>query len=304
MLRTVMLSLAKNDRLAQAVSRNGLSKNLALRFVAGETLDQAVNTTRSLNARGLKVTLDALGENITSEADAATAAGNYLAIIDRIVESEVDSTISLKLTMLGLDFDPALCRQHMVTILDRARETGIFVRIDMEGSAYTQRTLDLFYDLQQTYGDHVGIVLQSYLYRTDRDVRQAIERGVRVRLVKGAYAEPTTVAYPSKRDVDAAYRRQMEMLLDGGLYPAIATHDETIIEVAKSYAARLGIASESFEFQMLYGIRRYLQDRLAREGFNVRIYVPFGSSWYPYFMRRMAERPANLLFVLRNLARA
>ncbi len=304
MLRTVMLSLAKNDQLAQAISGNGLTKNLALRFVAGETLDEALNTARSLNARGMKVTLDALGENISSEAGAATAAGNYRAIIDRIVESGIDSSVSLKLTMIGLDIDPALCRHHMTTILDRARETGIFVRIDMEGSAYTQQTLDLFYDLHRTYGDTVGIVLQSYLYRTDRDVRQAIEQGARVRLVKGAYAEPAAVAYPSKREVDAAYRREMEMLLDAGRYPAIATHDETIIEVAKSYASRMGIAPNRFEFQMLYGIRRDLQDRLAREGFNVRIYVPFGSSWYPYFMRRMAERPANLLFVLRNLIRA
>ncbi len=303
MLRTVMLSLAQNGQLAQAASRISLTKNLALRFVAGETLDEAVATARSLNARGLKVTLDALGENITSEAGAAAAAGNYRTMIDRIVETGIDSSVSLKLTMLGLDIDPALCRQHMVTILDRARETSIFVRIDMEGSAYTQQTLDLFYDLHQTYGDTVGIVLQSYLYRTDRDVRQAIEQEARVRLVKGAYAEPPTVAYPSKREVDAAYRRQMEMLLDAGRYPAIATHDETIIEVAKHYTARMGIGPECFEFQMLYGIRRDLQDRLAREGFNVRIYVPFGASWYPYFMRRMAERPANLLFVLRNLAR-
>ncbi|HEU4792662.1 MAG TPA: proline dehydrogenase family protein, partial [Nitrolancea sp.] len=280
------------------------TKNLALRFVAGETLDEALNAARSLNARGMKVTLDALGENISSEAGAVTAASNYRAIIDRIVESGIDSSVSLKLTMLGLDIDPALCQQHMTTILDRARETGIFVRIDMEGSAYTQRTLDLFYELHRTYGDTVGIVLQSYLYRTDRDVHQAIEQGARVRLVKGAYAEPAAVAYPSKREVDAAYRREMEMLLDAGKYPAIATHDETIIEVATSYALRMGIAPDRFEFQMLYGIRRDLQDRLAREGFNVRIYVPFGSSWYPYFMRRMAERPANLLFVVRNLVRA
>lgn len=299
-----MLALAQNGPLAQAISKNGLTKNLALRFVAGDTLDEAVSTTRALNARGLKVTLDALGENITSEAGAAAAAENYLAIIDRIVETGIDSSVSLKLTMLGLDIDPELCRRHMVAILDRASKTGTFVRIDMEGSGYTQRTLDLFYDLHRTYGDHVGIVLQSYLYRTDRDVRFAIEQGARVRLVKGAYAEPATVAYPSKEDVDAAYRRQMEILLDAGHYPAIATHDETIIEVVKSYAARMKISPSGFEFQMLYGVRRDLQEQLVREGYTVRVYVPFGTSWYPYFMRRMAERPANLLFVLRNLARS
>jgi proline dehydrogenase len=174
----------------------------------------------------------------------------------------------------------------------------------MEGSAYIQRTLDLFYDLHRIYGDLVGIVLQSYLYRTDLDVRYAIEQGARVRLVKGAYAEPPTVAYPSKHDVDAAYRQQMERLLDAGRLPAIATHDETIIEVATSYAKRMGIGPDRFEFQMLYGVRRDLQERLTREGYTVRIYVPFGVSWYPYFMRRMAERPANLVFVLRHLIRA
>ena len=304
MLRTAMLSLAQNNQLAQAISRNGLTKNLALRFVAGETLNEAISTARSLNARGMKVTLDALGENITTEADAAAAAANYQGIIDRIVETSVDSSVSLKLTMLGLDIDQEVCRRHMVSILDRARETGTFVRIDMEGSAYTQRTLDLFYDLHRIYGDLVGIVLQSYLYRTDLDVRYAIEQGARVRLVKGAYAEPPTVAYPSKHDVDAAYRQQMERLLDAGRLPAIATHDETIIEVATSYAKRMGIGPDRFEFQMLYGVRRDLQERLTREGYTVRIYVPFGVSWYPYFMRRMAERPANLLFVLRNLIRA
>ncbi len=303
MLRQVMLSLARNERLAALVSQNGFARQLASRFVAGDTLDDAIAVARQLNARGLKVTLDALGENVTSEAEARAAAEAYRAILDRIAEAGVDSTISVKLTMLGLDIADAVCRAHMAAILDRARQHGNFVRIDMEGSAYTQRTLDLFYDLHETYDCHVGIVLQAYLYRTDRDVETAIARRASVRLVKGAYAEPETIAYPSKDDVDAAYRRQMERLLDAGVYTAIATHDEAIIEAAKGYAARMRLDRSRFEFQMLYGIRRDLQERLAAEGYTVRVYVPFGRQWYPYFMRRMAERPANLLFVLRNLAR-
>jgi proline dehydrogenase len=304
MLRTMMLSLARNDRLGQAVSRNGVTRNLALRFIAGETLDGAIVTSRELNSRGFKVTLDALGENVTSEAEAHAAAESYRQILARIAEARIDSSISLKLTMLGLDFSDAVCRGHMVSILERASDYPSFVRIDMESSTYTQRTLDLFYHLHKRFGDHVGIVLQSYLYRTDRDVRAANAHGARVRLVKGAYAEPPTIAYQLKGDVDAAFRRQMELLLDAGRCPAIATHDATIIDVAKGYAARMHIPPERFEFQMLYGVRRDLQDQLVCEGYTVRIYVPFGNNWYPYFMRRMAERPANLLFVLRQLVRS
>jgi len=303
LLRSGMIALAQNPVVNRVVTRNGVSKGFALRFIAGESLADAVAVTSDLNHRGFKVALDKLGENVNRESAAADATASYLGMLDRIAESGVDSSISVKLTMLGLDLSEDFCRRNSVAVLERAAALGTFVRIDMEGSPYTQRTLALAYDLFPSYRESVGIVLQSYLYRTDRDVRDAVERGIRVRLVKGAYAEPATIAYQSKRDVDAAYHRQMERLLDGGNYPAIATHDPAIIDLARSYATRMGIDRSRFEFQLLYGVRRDLQDQLVREGYTVRVYVPFGHQWYPYFMRRMAERPANLLFVARNVLR-
>lgn len=303
MLRSTLLALANNDWVSRVVSANGISRGFALRFVAGETFEDAARVVRELNARGLLATLDKLGENVTNAEAAAAASAEYQSILGRIKTERVESTISIKLTMLGLDISDDLCRRNLRPILETARELGSFVRIDMEGSPYTARTLDLFYEAQAEFGDHVGIVLQSYLYRSERDVQVAIERGARVRLVKGAYAEPPSVAYPRKAEVDAAYRRALEALLEHGNQPAIATHDEAIIAVAKGFALRMGISNERFEFQLLYGIRRDLQEQLAREGYRVRVYVPYGAQWYPYFMRRMAERPANLLFVLRNLAR-
>ncbi|HET9015235.1 MAG TPA: proline dehydrogenase family protein [Thermomicrobiaceae bacterium] len=303
LFRSGMIAVAQNRLVSRVVTQNGVSKGFALRFIAGETLDDAMSVASDLNHRGLKVTLDKLGENVRRETAAEDAAASYIAMLDRIAAAGVESTISIKLTMLGLDLSDELCRQHTVAVLDRARTHGIFVRIDMEGSPYTQRTLDLAYALLPDYPQTVGIVLQSYLYRTDRDVREAVARGIRVRLVKGAYAEPPTIAYQSKADVDAAYRRQVERLLEGGNYPAIATHDPEIVEFTERHAAHEGIDRSRFEFQLLYGIRRDLQERLVQEGYNVRVYVPFGSQWYPYFVRRMAERPANLLFVARNVLR-
>ena len=301
MLRSIMLALAGNPTITDVVSRNRFSRQLAKRFVAGDTLDEAVPIVRDLNARGFKVTLDALGENVGDEQASRDAAATYAAILDRIATEGIDSTISVKLTMLGLDLSDDLAMGNMHIILDRARAHGSFVRIDMEGSAYTQRTLDIFYTLHETYGDHVGIVLQSYLYRTDRDVAEAVERRARVRLVKGAYAEPETVAYADKRDVNAAYRRHLELLLDAGTYPAIATHDDALIRVATGYALRMGIGRERFEFQMLYGVRPDLQRRLVDAGYTLRVYVPFGTRGSPFFPRRMAERPANLVFGLRSI---
>jgi proline dehydrogenase len=303
MLRNTMLRLAESDLIHDVVSRNGFSRGFALRFVAGETLDQGLEVSADLNRRGMLVTLDLLGENVHEPDAAREAAEEYCLILNRCFETDVTSTISVKLTMLGLDISDDLCHDLMVDILDCARGNDNFVRIDMEGSPYSQRTLDIFYDLHETYGDTVGIVLQSYLYRNDADVKTAIERKARVRLVKGAYAEPPEIAYPRKADVDAAYRRQMEWLLEDGNYPAIATQDDAIIEVAKGYAGRMGIDKSRFEFQLMYGIRRDLQEQLVEQGYNMRVYVPYGTQWYPYFMRRMAERPANLFFVLRNLVR-
>jgi proline dehydrogenase len=303
MLRATMLRLAESDRIHRIISQNGMSRGLVQRFVAGETLQAALEASAELNARGMLVTLDLLGENVTEPDAARAAATEYRMILDRCSETGVASTISVKLTMLGLDISDNFCRDLMLEVLDTARATDNFVRIDMEGSPYTQRTLDIFYDLHESYGDHVGIVLQSYLYRNDTDVKTAIERGARVRLVKGAYAEPPEIAYPKKKDVDAAYRRQMEWLMDHGNYPAIATQDDAIIDVAKGYALRMGIDPSRYEFQMMFGIRRDLQEQLVDEGYNMRVYVPYGDRWYPYFTRRLAERPANVIFVLRNLLR-
>jgi len=303
LLRSGMLTLAHNDWVRKSVAQNGVSKGFALRFIAGESLDEAIDVAARLNQRGFKVTLDALGENVATAVEANVARDLYCEILDRIAAIGVDGNISIKLTMVGLDVDEELCRRNTAVVLSRAQAHGNFVRVDMEGSRYTQPTLDITYDLQTGSPGGVGIVLQAYLRRTEQDIHTAIERRIRVRLVKGAYAEPASVAIPSKHEVDVAYRREMEQLLDGANYPAIATHDPALIAATKGYASQQGIDKSRFEFQLLYGIRRDLQDQLVSEGYNVRIYVPFGPAWYPYFMRRMAERPANLFFVLRNAVR-
>jgi proline dehydrogenase len=301
MFRRTVIAVADNKLVSNVITTSRIPREFAFRFVAGESLDEAISACRELTDAGLLLTLDLLGENLTDPERAKAAADEYCTILDRIHETGLPSTISVKLTMLGLDISEQFAHDLMIRILDRAKSYENFVRIDMEGSDYTQRTLDIFYSLHETYGDTVGTVLQSYLYRNDRDVEEAIRRGAKIRLVKGAYAEPETIAFPRKADVDAAFRRQMERLLDAGNYPAIATQDEAIIDVATGYAMRMGIDKSSLEFQMMYGIRRDLQQQLADDGYNVRIYVPYGEMWYPYFSRRIAEHPANLLFVLRNL---
>lgn len=296
-----MTTLAHNGWIKERVSENGFSKGFALRFVAGETLDEAIAIVSELNRGRFSVTLDALGENVSTPEEASSAARTYCTMLDKLAETKVNSNISVKLTMLGLDLSEKQCVENLNHVLDKAKERNIFIWIDMEGSPYTQKTLDIAYDAQKRLPGGVGIVLQAYLYRTERDVRDAIDRQIAVRLVKGAYAEPATLAYPRKIDVDAAYRREMELLFDGAKFAAIATHDPHIIEAAKGYIERMNIDRSRFEFQLLYGVRRDLQRQLVEEGYNVRLYVPYGTQWYPYFMRRMAERPANLLFVLRNL---
>jgi proline dehydrogenase len=302
-LRSTMLWLAGNPQAEGLVRKLPVTRLLVERFVAGEDLETAIGHVREINRQGMHVSLDLLGESVREEAQARAACEAYIGILDRINETGVDSNISIKLTMLGLDISEESAWEKLEQIVSHADRLGNFVRIDMESSAYTERTLAMFRRIHDRYPKAVGIVLQSYLYRTDRDVEEMIERRARVRIVKGAYREPVTVAYPHKADVDEAFCRHIEMLLDRGNYPAIATHDEAAITVARGYATRMNIDRSRFEFQMLYGVRRDLQEQLAREGYNVRVYVPYGTSWYPYFMRRLAERPANLLFVVRSLAK-
>jgi proline dehydrogenase len=297
-----MLYLARQDGIRTFVSHNPAARRVARRFVAGEALDDAMGVALALNRQGISVSLDHLGENVFDTAEARRAARDYITILDRIAADEAEANISIKLTALGLDMDADLCRANLTSVLCRARQLNIFVRVDMEGSTYTQATLDLVADLRREY-DNLGTVVQAMLYRTPADVEALIAGNTRVRLVKGAYLEPASIAHPHKADVDAQYVNLMRMLLEHGAYPAIATHDERIIAEACRFAAERGIARARFEFQMLYGIRRDLQTRLAHEGYNVRVYVPYGTQWYPYLTRRMAERPANLVFVASNALR-
>ena len=304
MLRSVLLRLSDQKQIFRFVRNNRLAKNFANRFVAGETLESALGAVARLNARGITASLDLLGESVHNEAEARAAGQEYVSMLDRIYQRRADANVSVKLTAMGLDISEDLCVAIMQKILQRAREYQTFVRIDMEGSAYTQRTLDLFEQrLYPQYRENVGIVLQSYLYRTYADVERAIAIKARVRLCKGAYKEPETVAYPEKKDVDSNYVRCMHALLEHGNYPGIATHDEAIIREAKRFVKEKQIASSRFEFQMLYGVRRDLQDQLVREGYRMRVYVPFGTQWYPYLMRRLAERPANVAFIMGNVVK-
>jgi proline dehydrogenase len=302
MLKESLLYLARQERIRQFVITNPAARGMARRFVAGETLDDAIAATRPLNARRIAVSLDHLGENVADAHEASATADEYIATLERISAEGVEANISIKLTALGLDIDMALCQANLERVLCEAHKRDIFVRVDMEGSDYTERTLDLVLATHARY-PNVGTVVQSMLYRTPSDVETLIEQGVRMRLVKGAYMEPPTVAFPKKADVDEQYLRLMYRLLERGVYPALATHDETLIAAAKRYAKEKQISHARFEFQMLYGIRRDLQERLANDGYNVRTYVPYGSQWYPYLTRRMAERPANLMFIVSNTLR-
>jgi proline dehydrogenase len=296
-------ALSRSGTLKKVASRYGMRRptSFARRFIAGETVAEAVDVARDLESRGMTHTLDLLGESVTSleGADAATRA--YLAAIDAIIAAGIERNISLKLTQLGLDADQASAVDNLRKILERAEPAGFFVRIDMEDSTYTEVTLQVFETLWHHGHRRIGVVLQSDLYRSERDVQHLNELGARVRLVKGAYREPKTVAYQRKVDVDTAYARMLKSLLTDGTYPAIATHDEAMITLAREWARTHAIAPDRFEFQMLYGIRRDLQARLVKDGYRLRIYVPFGREWFPYFMRRLGERPANVLFVLRGI---
>ncbi len=295
--------LAGSSVLKQLASRYGMRKpgSFARRFIAGESIDEAVTAVRAIEASGMHITLDHLGESVATMAEADAATRSYLAIVDRMVSAGIGRNLSLKLTQLGLTIDRATCVDNLRRILDAASTHDCFVRIDMEDSPFTQVTLDIFETMWQQGYRNVGTVLQSCLRRSLEDARRLNALGARVRLVKGAYKEPRTVAYQKKADVDAAFVAIMRELLCAGTYPAIATHDVAIIEGTKTFARQRGIAADRYEFQMLYGIRRDVQVGLIAEGYRMRVYVPFGREWFPYFMRRLGERPANIGFVIRGI---
>jgi len=295
--------LAQIPTLQRLASKYGMApgSGFARRFIAGESIEEAVECVKDLPGKGLLLTLDYLGESVSSAAAASAAAADYVQIIDAIVKSGVERNISLKLTQLGLDVDRATAVDNMRRILEPADANGFFARIDMENSPYTDATLDILDTLWRQGHHNVGTVIQSYLKRSADDIRRLNALGARVRLVKGAYKEPKNVAYQKKSEVDAGFIELMRLLLDEGSYPAIATHDTNMIDATKAYARSKGYANDRFEFQMLYGIRRDLQTALVKEGYRVRVYVPFGKQWYPYFMRRLGERPANVAFVLKGI---
>ncbi len=300
--RSALIYLARQEWLKEFATKFGLFKRLTTRFIAGETIDEAVAAIRDLNAHGCTASFDHLNESVASIAETEAEVREYLDVLARIDETGIDSNVSIKLTQFGLEIDPDLAYRNARRIVEDAARRGNFVRVDMEGSNVTQATIDVFKRLRAEFGlNDVGIVIQSYLYRTMDDARDLLKIPARIRLCKGAYNEPPEVAYPAKKDVDDNYVRVMQVLLDSGVYHGIATHDPKMIDATIEFAQHEGIGKEAFEFQMLYGIRRDLQTQLARDGYRVRVYVPYGKHWYPYFMRRLAERPANIWFVLRNM---
>ena len=300
MLRRTLLWMSERDGLRDVLFALPFARGAAARFVAGETHDVALRTAAELNREGVRVTLDLLGESVSDRREAEAAADEYARSLDLIDSSDASATISLKLTQLGLDIDTGFCGANLERIVEHAGRLDNFVRIDMEGSAYTQRTLDIFYDVFERHRN-VGVVIQSYLKRSAEDVERLVELGAPVRLCKGAYDEPATVAFQDKAEVDASFVRLMKSLLYGGVPTAIATHDERMIDATLEYAQANGIPREAYELQMLYGVRRELQLALTSDGCPMRIYLPYGSQWYSYFMRRMAERPANLWFAVRAM---
>ena len=309
-LRSALLYLSRASWARRLVTGFDPAWVMASRFVAGETIDEAISVAKQLNDDGMLVTLDYLGESVTEAGEAAAARDQILTLLDRIHSTKINANVSVKLSQLGLKLDENMALANLRTLLDRARRRGNRMRVDMEESEVVDITLDIYRTLRDQEGfDNVGVVIQSYLYRSDDDVRQLVQEGAWVRLVKGAYKEPPTVAYPHKADTDAAYMRQVELMLSeearrNGVYLAVATHDERIVRQVVELARREQIDAQTFEFQMLYGVRRELQRELVADGWRVRVYVPYGTAWYPYFMRRLAERPANLWFFVSNYFRA
>ena len=300
--RSALIYLSKREGLKDFATRFSPFKKLTTRFVAGETIDEAVGAIGRINAEGCTASFDHLNESVASTAETDAEVREYLNILERIDQTGIRSNVSIKLTQFGLQIDPELAYQNARKVVEDAARRGNFVRIDMEGSDVTQKTIDIFKRIRAEFGlDDVGIVLQSYLYRTLEDAQKLLEIPARIRICKGAYSAPPEVAYAAKKDTDENYVRVMKLLLSSGVYHGIATHDPRMIAATVDHAQKEGIGKDRFEFQMLYGIRRDLQTQLARDGYNLRVYVPYGKHWYPYFMRRLAERPANIWFILRNL---
>jgi proline dehydrogenase len=303
MLRELFIGLSSNRVLRAFAERSAIGQKMSRRFVAGETVDDLLAATEAVNAKGMTVSVDNLGENVTNAQEADASAQVYHKLLDLITQRGLKANVSIKLTHMGLDVDPELARKLACGLVNHARSIGNFVRVDMEGSPYTERTLDFVHELHGHYPGHTGAVLQSYMRRSEADAQKLIAAGIRIRLCKGAYKEPPEIAYQKKSEVDANYLRLMKILLTSGIYHGIATHDERIIQQTMLFAEKERIARDSFEFQMLYGIRRDLQERIVREGWRMRVYIPFGTEWYPYLMRRLAERPANVLFIAKNILR-
>jgi proline dehydrogenase len=305
LLRSSFIALSTNQTLRRFSERSSIGRKLSSRFVAGLEVEDALRAAQRLNNHGMSATLDSLGESVATETEARQAAEIYHRLLDAIAAQKLNANISVKLTQMGLELSPDLAYSIAAGLTEHARATNNFLRIDMEGSHLTQVTLDLVQHIhaREEFRGHIGIVIQAYLYRSEADIQQLIDLGIRIRLCKGAYQEPPSIAYPKKTDTDTNYVRLSGILLSSPIYHGLATHDESMIEAAKNYGRNQGIAPDHFEFQMLYGIRRDLQRRLVKEGYNVRIYIPFGREWYPYFMRRLAERPANVFFLAKNFLR-
>ncbi len=303
MLKSLFVRLSANRRLRAVAEHGLLGRRISRRFVAGTTIEEVLAAAGGLNGRGFSASADNLGENVTNVAEARQSAEVYHRLLDEIAARGLNSNISLKLTHMGLDVDPGLARELVKAIVTHADLLNNFIRIDMEGSAYTQTTLDIVCELQKLFPGRVGAVIQAYLRRSQADVERLLSEGVGIRLCKGAYDEPPEIAFPNKSEVDSNYVKLMKILLKSGVYHGIATHDPEMIAATQRFARSENISADEFEFQMLYGIRRDLQEKIAGEGWRMRVYIPFGPAWYPYLMRRIAERPANLMFVLRNLLR-
>jgi proline dehydrogenase len=306
LLRSTFISLSRNRPLRRFSEGSHVGRRLSSRFVAGTRSDEVLAAAAALNQQGIAVTLDSLGENVHSEQEALRSAAIYHELLDAIQQRRLNGNISVKLSQMGMELDPAIAERIVRDLTGHARATGNFVRIDMEGSEYTQATIDLVRRIHTEPGNagHIGVVIQAYLYRSQADIGLLLKDGMRIRLCKGAYQEPPEKAFPEKEKMDENFVRLTQILVSSGVYHGIATHDEKMVDATRAYVKAQGISPAAFEFQMLYGVRRDLQRALVAEGYCVRVYVPFGTEWYPYFMRRLAERPANVIFLAKNLLKS